>query len=214
MRLDRTERASDDDVPEPRPGVITAMADAARSVVGSVIDETPAEGVAAQPASRLPPKSPRRRRPGWAAVVGAVLAGGPVWDVVEERFLDDEIAAHDVTAAAELGELRGRLDEQSKQIRDIGLRLSANAAADLEASFNGALEFRHLDGKITDLGSNIDRLLAASGVPDKERTELAETPAEITDRHDTQIREYRAAQKKAEREALERSLATSDTVGP
>lgn len=209
MRLERTagEEPPEEDNPVPRPGMITTASQVARQVRDTVTDETPAEGtkVRRKPAGSGEP--PKRRRPGWVGLLAVVLTMGPGWTEVRKL-----LEAAD--SAGEMGELRGVQAEQGRQIRDLNLKISANTAADLEGSFNGALEFRHLDKNITALSRNIDRLLVAMGVPEADRARLAETPTEITDRHDAQIRQYREAKARAEREALERSIATSDTVGP
>lgn len=195
-----------------RQGIITTAAAAARKVRDG--DETPADGVAAAGTGGKQPPPKKRRRPGWAGVIAAMLAGGPVW--TETRQLIDEVLGKDeaVAAAAEMGELKGRLDEQSTSLHELHGKVAANEAGDLEASFNGALEFRHLDKQITSLGKNIDRLLDAEQIPPADRTALPETPTEIRERHDHEIRAYREARAKADREALERSLAEGDTVGP
>jgi hypothetical protein len=214
MRAVQAQDEQEEDAPESsRRGLITGMAAKARDIRDAVSDETPPEGVPRPrtSTSRKDPTARKQKRPGWAAFIIGILSAGPGWGEFEKRVLDGAINRAD---AIELGELRGRLDEQSKQIRDMGLRLTANTAADLEASFNGALEFRHLDSQISALGRNIDLLMTAQGVPAANRSTLAETPVEITDRHDAQIREWRLAKAKAEREALERSIAAGDTVGP
>ncbi len=225
MRLanDRQAGRDPDDVPIARQGLITTTADAARSLRDG--DDTPSEGTEAEAlADRAadiiernrpggkPPK--KRRRPGWAGVIAAMLAAGPGW--TEVRGVIDEVTGKDdaVAAAAELGELKGRLDEQSRALRDLHGKVAANEAGDLEAASNGALEFRHLDKQILQLGKNIDQLMVAAQIPEAARTALLETPIEIVERHDAEIREYRDARAKAEREALERSLAAGDTVGP
>jgi hypothetical protein len=197
-------------VPSPRQGLITTAAAAARKVRDA--EDTPADGVAAPQAARsMAGKKPKRRQPGWIAFVVGMLTVGPGWEELDD--LIDEVRGKDeaVATAAELGELRGRLDEQSKTLakamEGAERKLAANSAGDLEASFNGALEYRHLDTNIAKLGRNIDRLLDAADIPEAERTVLAETPVEIEDRHTAEIRSYREAQRKADREALERSLA-------
>lgn len=198
----------------PRQGLITTTAAAARSLRDGGEEETPADGVdadASDPEPARPRKAKKRRRPSWAGVILAMMAGGPAW--TEIRDLIDDFRGHDeaVSAASEIGELRGRLDEQSKGLRELHAKVTANEAGDLEASFNGALEFRHLDEQIMTLGRNIDRLLDAEDVPPSDRAKLLDTPVEITERHDQEIQAFRAAQRKADRAALERSLVSKDT---
>jgi hypothetical protein len=201
--------------PSSRTGLITAAAAAARKFRNDA-DETPADGVAANTDAAKKEKPPKkRRRPGWLAVILGVLTAGPGWTELKE-FLDGAFGDDDTVSAAELGELRGRLDEQSRTLHELSGKLAANEAGDLEANFNGALEFRHLDRQIGALGKNIEQLLDAENIPVAARATLIETPLEIDDRHDREIRAYRQARAKADREALKRSLAEndSDTVEP
>jgi hypothetical protein len=159
-------------------------------------------------------KPPRnRRRPGWAGLVAAVLAAGPGWTEIRGYIEEAQGKDEAVASAGELGEFRGRLDEQSANIRELAVKISANTAADLEARSNSAIEFRHLDGGITDVGKGIDQLLTLAGVPPENRPKFASTPPDIVRRHDEAIERWRALKAKAERDALERSIAASDTVG-
>ena len=52
-------------------------------------------------------------------------------------------------------------------------------------------------------------------IPLSERSSLTKTPSEISDRHDKDIKRYRDALTKVERDAIERAVAEDDTVtGP
>jgi len=205
-------------------GLLATAADAARSLRGD--DETPAEGVEAPPAKGQkkgkaqqkagdePPKK-KRKRPGWAAVIVAMLAGGPTYTELREVFKDAFGMDEAVAEAKELGALEGRIDEQASQITELRGKIASNTAGDIEAAYHSALEFRHFDRQLGALGRNINRLMDSQSIPLSERSSLAETPSEIAERHDREIERYRRAQEKATKLAIERAVAEDDTVtGP
>jgi hypothetical protein len=208
--------ATEEDAPHSsRHGIITTAADVARKFRG---DETPAEGVEA-PAAGGKPKAekpkPKPRRPGWGAVIVAMLAGGPTYTELREIFKDAFGKDEAIAEAKELGALEGRIDAQAEQITELRVKIASNTAGDIEAAYNGALEFRHFDGQLGALGRNINRLMDEEQIPASERSALTETPFEIVERHDQEIQLYRAARAKADRQAIERAVAEDDTVtGP
>jgi hypothetical protein len=206
------------DAPESsRPGLITTVSAAARTLRDAAVDDTPAEGVERQRQTSGAEKPPKRKRPTWTALLLTALASGPGWGearrYIEDVTTKDEAAAEDVAEASAIGQLQGRLDEQSKTIETLTTKISANTASDLEARSNGALEFRHLDGQISISHQGIDKLLELQGVDEADRPKLANTPVEITQRHDAAIERWRAVREKAERAALERAVAAGDTFG-
>jgi hypothetical protein len=209
-------------------GIITVAADKLREIRDGE-DETPAEGVATSPAKgqkkakgqptedsddELPPKK-QRRRPGWVAVIVAMLAGGPTYTELREIFKDAFGVDEAVAEAKEIGALDGRITEQAKQIAELRGKIASNTAGDIEGAYHRALEFRHFDSQLEALGSNISRLMDSLSIPLSERSSLTKTPPEISERHDRDIKLYRDALTKAERDAIKRAVAEGDTVtGP
>ncbi len=222
---DGIEDVAEEDAPQnSMRGIITVAAGKLRELRDGE-DETPADGVDAPPAkgqqkAKGGPKPPKkRRRPGWAAVIVGILAGGPTYTELREVFKDafgmDEAVAEAKAEAKALGVLEGRLDDQEEQLGELRSKLAANTAGDIEDDYNGALEFRHLDRQLGALGRNIDRLMDAESIPGSERTALIETPLEIAERHNREIERYRRAREKAEKQAIERAVEEDDTVtGP
>ena len=220
----------DEDAPQnTMRGIITVAADKLREIRdGDGDDETPAEGVATPPAKGRkakgqptadsddePPKKKKRRPPGWGWVIGGILAGGPTYTELREVFKDAFGVDEAVAEAKALGVLEGRLDDQAEQLNELRGKIASNTAGDIEAAYHRALEFRHFDDQLVALGHNIDRLMDTQSIPLSERSSLAKTPSEISERHEREIKLYRDALTKAERKAIERAVAEDDTVtGP
>lgn len=203
---------TDEDAPSSSSaGLITQMSARARDFRDAIADETPEDGVKPIPraASAEKQKSPRRRRPGWVAVITAAIAAGPGWGGVE-RWIEDATGPADKASAGEVGEIRGELRAitgADGRLAALERRQALLDARQHDSDWRGVEEYKVI-------GDSLAQIAGVLEIPESSRPALN---AEIVEQH-AAIRDEHRARARAARDAklLEQSEAAAarDTMAP